>query len=131
MKKKLMIILAISYMCMNMSGCDDSSNSPLSEGEMNVLKELYTEDKKHREDSFDLEEGTNEIEVNIKVSSGEFKVIFIDKDNESLSYEYDVKKGEKVNDTIKIDSDTINDDWVLVTEKNKDTDASLKYVLKK
>ena len=55
---------------------------------------------------------------------------FLDKDNESLSYEYKVKAGHNAHDIIPLDPDTLEDNWVLVMEKNEDTDASLKYVMK-
>ena len=63
-------------------------------------------------------------------TSGEFKVTFLDKDNKSLSYAYTVKAGDNVRDIIPLDPDTLGDNWVLVMEKNEDTDASLKYVMK-
>ena len=55
---------------------------------------------------------------------------FLDKDNESLSYEYKVKAGDNAHDIIPLDPDTLEDNWVLVMEKNEDTDASLNYVMK-
>lgn len=55
---------------------------------------------------------------------------FLDKDNKSLSYAYTVKAGDNVRDIIPLDPDTLEDNWVLVMEKNEDTDASLKYVMK-
>ena len=55
---------------------------------------------------------------------------FLDKDNEWLSYEYKVKAGDNAHDIIPLDPDTLEDNWVLVMEKNEDTDASLKYVMK-
>jgi len=57
-------------------------------------------------------------------------VTFLDKDNESLSYEYKVKAGGNAHDIIPLDPDTLEDNWVLVMEKKEDTDASLKYVMK-
>ena len=55
----------------------------------------------------------------------------LDKDNESLSYdEYKVKAGDNAHDIIPLDPDTLEDNWVLVMEKNEDTDASLEYVMK-
>ena len=90
----------------------------------------YTPEKKHREDPLELKKGDSEIEVNVKATSGEFKVTFLDKDNESLSYEYKVKAGDNAHDIIPLDPDTLEDNWVLVMEKNEDTDASLKYVIK-
>ena len=128
MKKKLMVILAVAYIGMNLPACGQEHMD--KECKINVVKEYYTEEKKHREDPLELEEGDSEIEVNIKVTSGEFKVIFLDKDNEALSYEYTVKEGDTASDTIQLDSDTLDDNWVLVMEKNEDTDASVKYVIK-
>ena len=128
MKKKLMVILAVAYIGMNLPACGQEHMD--KECEINVVKEYYTEEKKHREDPLELEEGDSEIEVNIKVTSGEFKVIFLDKDKEALSYEYTVKEGDTASDTIQLDSDTLDDNWVLVMEKNEDTDASVKYVIK-
>ena len=101
------------------------------ESEINVYKEEYTPEKKHREDPLELKKGDSEIEVDVKATSGEFKVTFLDKDNESLSYdEYKVKAGDNAHDIIPLDPDTLEDNWVLVMEKNEDTDASLKYVMK-
>lgn len=128
MKRKLMVILAVAYLGMNLPACGQEHMD--KECEINVVKEYYTEEKKHREDPLELEEGDSEIEVNIKVTSGEFKVIFLDKDKEALSYEYTVKEGDTASDTIQLDSDTLEDNWVLVMEKNEDTDASVKYVIK-
>lgn len=98
--------------------------------QINVFKEYYTPEKKHRGDPLELEKGDSEIEVNVKATSGEFKVTFLDKDNKSLSYAYTVKAGDNVHDIIPLDPDTLGDNWVLVMEKNEDTDASLKYVMK-
>ncbi len=42
---------------------------------------------------------------------------FLDKDNESLSYEYKVKAGDNAHDIIPLDPDTLEDNWVLVMEK--------------
>lgn len=123
-----MVILAVAYLGMNLPACGQEHMD--KECEINVVKEYYTEEKKHREDPLELEEGDSEIEVNIKVTSGEFKVIFLDKDKEALSYEYTVKEGDTASDTIQLDSDTLEDNWVLVMEKNEDTDASVKYVIK-
>lgn len=123
-----MVILAVAYLGMNLPACGQEHMD--KECEINVVKEYYTEEKKHREDPLELEEGDSEIEVNIKVTSGEFKVIFLDKDKEALSYEYTVKEGDTASDTIQLDSDTLDDNWVLVMEKNEDTDASVKYVIK-
>ena len=78
----------------------------------------------------ELEKGDSEIEVDVKATSGQFKVTFLDKDNKSLSYAYTVKAGDNVHDIIPLDPDTLGDNWVLVMEKNEDTDASLKYVMK-
>ncbi len=103
------------------------------ESEINVYKEEYTPEKKNREDPLELKKGDSEIEVDVKATSGEFKVTFLDKDNESLSYdEYKVKAGDNAHDIIPLDPDTLEDNWVLVMEKkNEDTDAlSLKYVMK-
>ena len=123
-----MVILAVAYLGMNLPACGQEHMD--KECEINVVKEYYTEEKKHREDPLELEEGDSEIEVNIKVTSGEFKVIFLDKDKEALSYEYTVKEGDTASDTIQLDSDTLDDNWVLVMEKNEETDASVKYVIK-
>lgn len=98
--------------------------------QINVFKEYYTPEKKHREDPLELKKGDSEIEVNVKATSGEFKMTFLDKDNESLSYEYNVKAGDNAHDIIPLDPDILEDNWVLVMEKNEDTDASLKYVMK-
>lgn len=98
--------------------------------QINVFKEYYTPEKKHREDPLELEKGDSEIEVDVKATSGQFKVTFLDKDNKSLSYAYTVKAGDNVHDIIPLDPDTLEDNWVLVMEKNEDTDASLKYVMK-
>lgn len=127
MKKNGVMLLAVAYIGISLLACGKEHMD--RECEINVFKEEYTEEKKHREDSLELEKGDSEIEVNVKATSGEFKVIFLDKDRKSLSYEYTVKAGDTVHDTIQLDSDTLEDNWVLVMEKNKDTDATVKYVI--
>ena len=130
MKKKAIIILAVACIGMSLLACGEEKEHIAKESEINVYKEEYTLEKKHREDTLELKKGDSEIEVNVKATSGEFKVTFLDKDNESLSYEYKVKAGDNVSDTISLDADTLGDDWVLVMDKDEDTDASLKYVIK-
>lgn len=130
MKKKAIIILAVACIGMSLFACGEEKEHIDKESEINVYKEEYTPEKKHREDTLELKKGDSEIEVNVKATSGEFKVTFLDKDNESLSYEYKVKAGDNVSDTISLDADTLGDDWVLIMEKNEDTDASLKYIIK-
>ena len=130
MKKKAIIILAVACIGMSLLACGEEKEHIDKESEINVYKEEYTPEKKHREDTLELKKGDSEIEVNVKATSGEFKVTFLDKDNESLSYEYKVKAGDNVSDTISLDADTLGDDWVLVMDKDEDTDASLKYIIK-
>ena len=98
MKKKAIIILAVACMGMGLLACGKEHID--KESEINVYKE-----------------GDSEIEVNVKATSGEFKVTFLDKDNESLSYEYKVKAGDNAHDIIPLDPDTLEDNWVLVMEK--------------
>ncbi len=128
MKKKAIIILAVACMGMGLLACGKEHID--KESEINVYKEDYTPEKKHREDPLELKKGDSEIEVDVKATSGQFKVTFLDKDNKSLSYEYKVKAGDNAHDIIPLDPDTLEDNWVLVMEKNEDTDASLKYVIK-
>lgn len=115
MKKKAIIILAVACMGMGLLACGKEHID--KESEINVYKEDYTPEKKHREDPLELKKGDSEIEVDVKATSGEFKVTFLDKDNESLSYEYKVKAGDNAHDIIPLDPDTLEDNWVLVMEK--------------
>lgn len=128
MKKKAIIILAVACIGMSLLACGKKHMA--RDCQINVFKEYYTPEKKHREDPLELEKGDSEIEVDVKATSGQFKVTFLDKDNKSLSYAYTVKAGDNVHDIIPLDPDTLEDNWVLVMEKNEDTDASLKYVMK-
>ena len=128
MKKKAIIILAVACIGMSLLACGEKHMA--RDCQINVFKEYYTPEKKHREDSLELEKGDSEIEVNVKATSGQFKVIFFDKDRKSLSYAYTVKAGDDVSDIIPLDAETLGDDWVLIMEKNEDTDASLKYIIK-
>lgn len=128
MKKKAIIVLTVACIGMSLLACEKKHMA--RDCQINVFKEYYTPEKKHREDPLELEKGDSEIEVDVKATSGQFKVTFLDKDNKSLSYAYTVKAGDNVHDIIPLDPDTLGDNWVLVMEKNEDTDASLKYVMK-
>jgi hypothetical protein len=128
MKKKLITILMVAFIGIILLACEKKHID--KEYEINIYKEYYTEEKNHREDSLELEKGDSKIEVDINVTSGELKVLFLNKDNEELSYEYSVKEGNTARDTIQLDSATLENNWVLVTEKDENTDATVKYVIK-
>ena len=128
MKKRLIPILAMVFLVGNLLACKKEHVD--RDGQINIFKEYYTEEKKHREDSLEIAKGDSSIEVSIEAVSGEVKVIFLDKDNEAFSYEYIVKEGDTANDIIQLDEDSLEDNWVIVMEKNEDTEASIKYVIK-
>lgn len=64
MKKKAIIILAVACMGMGLLACGKEHID--KESEINVYKEDYTPEKKHREDPLELKKGDSEIEVNVK-----------------------------------------------------------------
>ena len=62
MKKKAIIILAVACMGIGLLACGKEHID--KESEINVYKEEYTPEKKHREDPLELKKGDSEIEAN-------------------------------------------------------------------
>lgn len=122
--RRLISVIIIILLVLN--GCGKKQDTEITEYGVNFYKEYYYPEKKHREEEIILEEGCKEIEIQGKAISGTIYVTIVDKAEKDIKYEYIVD--DSLSETIKIEESHVNNQWVLCTDINEETEGSLRLL---
>lgn len=131
MKKITWILLVVIILCMVIVWFISTRDKKKEEIQMVELetffyKEYYQPEKKHREEEITLEEACKEVVIQGSTTSGTIHVVFENKDQEDIKYEYIVDGS--LSETVKIDKNHIKDQWMLSTDINEETEGSLRLL---
>lgn len=119
-------ILVMVMILLALNGCGKKQNIETEEYGVNFYKEYYHPEKKHREEEITLEEGCKEIEIQGTTISGTIHVTLENKSEQDIKYEYDVEGS--LAETIEIEENDVDDQWVLCTDINEETEGSLRLL---
>ncbi len=123
MKNTAWILVIVTILSV-LSGCEKKQELQHVESEKFFYKEYYQPEKKHREEEIILEEGCKEIVIQGTTKSGTIHVVFENKDQKDIIYEYIVDGS--LSEIIEIDENYIKDQWILSTDINEETEGSLR-----
>lgn len=124
--KKWLWIVATFYILLLVSGCEKKQEIQNTESEVFFYKEYYQPEKSHREEEIFLEEACKQIVIQGTTTSGTIRVVFENKDEESLKYEYLVEG--TLSEVIEIKKENIADQWVLITDINEETEGTIRLL---
>lgn len=125
-KKASILVMIIILLVLN--GCGKKQDIEMQECGVNFYKEYYHPEKKHREEEIILEEGCKEIEIQGTTTSGTIHVTFVNKTNQDIKYEYDVDGF--LSETIEIDENQVDNQWLLCTDINEETEGSIRLLFR-
>ena len=124
--KKWLWIVATFYILLLVSGCEKKQEIQNTESEVFFYKEYYQPEKSHREEEIFLEEACKQIVIQGTTTSGTIHVVFENKDEKNLKYEYLVEG--TLSEVIEIKKENIADQWVLITDINEETEGSIRLL---
>lgn len=108
------------------TGCEKKPKIENTESEVFFYKEYYQEEKSHREEEILLEEACTQVVIQGTTTSGTIHVVFENKDEKNLKYEYLVEG--TLSEVIEINKENITDQWILITDINEETEGSIRLL---
>lgn len=109
------------------SGCGHEEYT--TEVGMNFYKEMYYDEKSHKEQPLQLEDGCFGIDVHTSRTSGTIHLEVVDEDNADLVYVYDLDdEKDQVTTNIRIEPENRDDNWVMKIDIDENTEGKVKLV---